>query len=117
MAKVSKGKYFTKIDLSKGYWQIPVAVEERKKLAFVTHQGMYQFKVMPFGVVNASAVFTRMMRRLLDGLQNTVNYIDDILMFSTDWDSHVELMATCLSVLGAPDLQRDQQSVLLVIHR
>ncbi|PIK46696.1 hypothetical protein BSL78_16434 [Apostichopus japonicus] len=67
MAKVSKGKYFTKIDLSKGYWQIPVAVEERKKLAFVTHQGMYQFRVMPFGVVNASAVFTRMMRRLLMG--------------------------------------------------
>lgn len=104
MAKVGKGKYFTKIDLAKGYWQIPVVEEERRKLAFVTHAGMFQFKVMPFGVVNSSVVFTRMMRKLLNGMPNVINSIDDILIYSEDWDSHIVLLRKVVERLRKAEL-------------
>ncbi len=63
-AGVTNAKYFSKIDLSKGYWQIPVRKEDRPKLAFATPDGTYQWVVMPFGVQNAPSVFTRMMRKV-----------------------------------------------------
>ncbi|PIK47157.1 hypothetical protein BSL78_15967 [Apostichopus japonicus] len=89
MVKISKGRFFSKLDLTKGYWQIPVAKTDRPKTAFVTHDGLYQFKVMPFGIINASAVFTRMMRRLLEGIPNVVNYIDDVLIYTENWGDHL----------------------------
>lgn len=89
MGQISKGRYFSKLDLSKGYWQIPIAVGDRDKTAFVTREGLFQFKVLPFGMVNAPAFFSRMMRRLLEGCNDVVNYIDDILIFTETWEQHV----------------------------
>lgn len=56
-ANLANDRYFTKIDLSKGYWQIPMKVEARPLTAFITHHGLFQFKTMPFGLVNAAATF------------------------------------------------------------
>ncbi|PIK58475.1 hypothetical protein BSL78_04608 [Apostichopus japonicus] len=67
MSRISAGRYFSKLDLTKGYWQIPVTECDKDKTAFVTTEGLYQFTVLPFGMVNAPAAFTRMMRRLLNG--------------------------------------------------
>ena len=89
MTEIGDAKFFTKVDLSKGYWQIPVTEKDREKTAFVTQEGQYQFRVLPFGLVNAPAVFTRMMRKLLQGLPHVLHYIDDILIFSSSWEDHV----------------------------
>ena len=65
-ALLSKAKYLSTLDLSKGYWQIPVAVEDIPKIGFVTPDGIYAFKLMPFGLlINPAATFNRMMRNLL----------------------------------------------------
>ena len=56
-AKVAKAWYFTKIDLSKGYWQLPVREADRHKFAFTTPDATYQWLVMPFEVQNAQAYF------------------------------------------------------------
>ncbi|XP_071491677.1 uncharacterized protein [Diadema antillarum] len=90
MSEIGEAKYFSKIDLSKGYWQIPVDERDREKTAFVTPEGQYQFRVLPFGMVNAPAVFTRMMRKLLAGLPHVVHYIDDVLVYSKTWEEHVD---------------------------
>ena len=87
--KVSHANYFTKIDLSKGYWQVPMSENSKPLTAFLTPDGLFQFTVMPFGLVNAPASFSRMMRRLLNGLDGTVNYIDDILVYSDTWEQHM----------------------------
>jgi len=59
--QVGQAKYITTLDLAKGYWQVPVAVEDQYKTAFVTSQGLFQFKVMPFGLCGAPVTFQRMM--------------------------------------------------------
>ena len=64
--------------------------ESKEMTAFITPDGLYQWKVMPFSVVNAPAVFTRMMRKVLYGIKDVENYIDDILIGTEDWDQHME---------------------------
>jgi hypothetical protein len=65
--------------------------EESKPLtAFVSPDGLFQFNTMPFGLVNAAATFSRVMRKLLKGLQCVHNYIDDILIHTTTWEEHIQ---------------------------
>lgn len=85
-------RYFSKIDLSKGYWQIKMSDRMREVTAFTTPMGLFQWKVMPFGLNVAPATFTRMMRKLLDGMKNVANFMDDILIFSETWEEHMALL-------------------------
>ena len=78
--KLNGEKYFTRIDLSKGYWQISTPVEDIPKTAFVTPDGSYEFLKMPFGMINSAATLTRAMKKLLHGLDNVEFYGDDILV-------------------------------------
>ena len=55
--KLGTAKYFTTLDLAAGYWQIRMEEFSQEKTAFITHQGLYEFNVMPFGVMNAPTVF------------------------------------------------------------
>ena len=63
----------------------------REKTAFITHSGLYEFNVMPFGLCNTPATFQRLVQRVLMGLESFCSvYIDDILVFSTNPEEHVE---------------------------
>ena len=63
--------------------------ESRAKTAFVTHEGLYKFRVMPFGLCNAPATFQRVMQRMFSGLDEFCNvYIDDIFVFSRNLGEH-----------------------------
>ena len=93
--QLNRAKYFSTLDLAAGNWQVKVHPQSREKTAFVTHQGLYQFNVMPFGLRTAPAVFQRLMQRVLAGLNpengvpfNSV-YIDDILVFSETFEDHL----------------------------
>ncbi|XP_071082592.1 uncharacterized protein [Haliotis cracherodii] len=77
------------IDVSKAYWQIPMEESSKELTAFITPDGLYQWKVMPFEVVNAPAVFSRLMRQVLHSIPNTDNYIDDIIEGTEEWSPHV----------------------------
>ena len=61
LTKFDKDLYLSKIDLSKGFWQIPVEEQCRHIKAFTTSKGAYQFKKTPFGLVNSPAGFNKMM--------------------------------------------------------
>ena len=87
-ASISQDKYFSKFDLTKGYWQVPMEENARPYTAFLTPSGLFQFCMMPFGLVNAPATFTRMMRQVLQGLEKTDNFIDDILIHTQTWEDH-----------------------------
>ena len=87
--RVGNATYITTLDLTKGYWQVPVAVEDREKTAFTTPCGLFQFTRMPFGLKGAPATFQRMVDRLLNGLEEFASaYMDDVIIFSTSWSDH-----------------------------
>ena len=62
--RVGDAKYVTKIDLLSGYWQVPLSQRAREISAFSTPDGLYQYKVMPFGMKNAPATFQRLVNTL-----------------------------------------------------
>ncbi|XP_072182172.1 uncharacterized protein [Diadema setosum] len=87
--RVGSAEYVSKLDLMKGYWQVPLDKDAREISAFVTPSGLYQCRVMPFGMKNSPATFQRMMNRVIAGHDNCVVYIDDVLVFSNTWEEHV----------------------------
>lgn len=66
---LSGSKYVCSLDMTNGYWQVAMDENERHKTAFVTHTGLYQFEVRPFGRTNSPATFERLMETVLTGLQ------------------------------------------------
>ncbi|KRX73465.1 Transposon Ty3-G Gag-Pol polyprotein [Trichinella sp. T6] len=84
-------KWFTTLDLASGYWQVEVDKRDREKTAFATPLGLYQLKVMPFGLCNAPGTFQRLMERTLSGLvgKSCLVYLDDIKVFSATEEEHL----------------------------
>ncbi|XP_055874586.1 uncharacterized protein LOC129924395 [Biomphalaria glabrata] len=87
--QVHKAKYFTKVDLTKGFWQLPIEESSRKYTAFKVPNGHFQFKYVPFGLANSPSFFNRTIRNVLQGLSNVIFYFDDILIYNDDWESHL----------------------------
>ncbi|KAK7108916.1 hypothetical protein V1264_013054 [Littorina saxatilis] len=99
-ASLQGRQHFTKIDLAKGYWQIPMAESDRAKTAFRTPQGLYQFKKMPFGMSTAPSTFARMMKMLDLDRFKSVHFFDDVLVATEDWCEHLEALDGLLTELG-----------------
>ena len=66
--KIDEAKYLSKLDLAKGFYQVPMAEDSRMKTAFLTPFGKYEFIRMPFGLNNAPFTFQRLMDVVLSGL-------------------------------------------------
>ena len=99
--QLGQAKYITTLDLAKGYWQVPVAEEDRHKTAFITTKGLYQFKMMPFGLCGAPATFQRMMDEVIRGMDKFASaYLDDLIVFSYNWEDHLTHLRVMLNRLG-----------------
>ena len=79
------------LDAFQGYHQIPLALDDQEKIAFVTHIGNYHYKVMPFGLKNAGFTYQRMMTRMFESLlgKNIEIYIDDMVVKSKMVSEHL----------------------------
>ena len=87
LTKLSGTKVYTKLDLASGFWQIPLDPETAKLTTFITPFGRFFYKRLPFGISSAPEIFQRTMSQILKG-ENHVCYIDDVLIFSEDEESH-----------------------------
>ena len=97
--KLSGDKFFSKIDLSKGYWQIAIPEEDIPKTAFVTPDGSYEFLKMPFGMINSAATLKRAMKKLIEDLDDVDFYWDDILVHTRTWEEHIRALRELFSRL------------------
>jgi len=102
-----RSKWFTVIDLASAYWQIQLRKKDRPKTAFLTRSGQYQFKVMPFGLNNASAIFQRLMNKILrQYIGKFVQvYLDDVIIYSNNLDEHKKHIKAVLEKIRKANLK------------
>ena len=100
-------EWFTTLDLRSGYWQVEVEPSDRPKTAFTTPYGLYQFRVMPFGLCNAPSTFQRLMELVLSGMcwEICLIYLDDVIVFGRNWDEHLQRLRQVLSRLQEAHLK------------
>ena len=104
---LGNARYFTTLDLASGYWQVPLDDDARPKTAFTTHQGLYEFVRMPFGLCNAPATFQHAMQLVLAGLEwrDCFVYIDDILVAPATFEEHLQQLEQVFDHLRAANLR------------
>ena len=87
-------KYFSKLDLRSGYYQVWIAEGDEPKTACVTRYGAYEFKVMPFSLTNAPSNFCTLMNRIFQPYldQFVVVHLDDIVVYSNTLAEHIEYL-------------------------
>ena len=100
-------QWFCTLDLASGCWQVFLSQEARIKTAFATHSGLFQFKVMSFGLCNTPATFERLMDRVLQGLRwsRCLVYLDDIISFGSMFGDALDNLTLIFDRLRAYGLQ------------
>ncbi len=91
---VGSAKFVSKLDLLKGYWQVPLTARASEISAFVTPDCFLQYNVMAFGLRNAAATFQRLVNLVLADVPNVNAYLDDLIVYSQSWPEHVSLLQT-----------------------
>ena len=95
-SSLHKAAIISLIDLRSGYWQLPIAEEDRSKTAFCVNGKQYEFLRMPFGLCNAPATFRRLLLRIFDDLSGVVIYGDDIVIYSENEVEHIKVLREVL---------------------
>ena len=100
-------QWFTTLDLLSGYWQVEMEDSDKEKTAFCTTEGLFQFRVMPFGLCNGPASFQRLMDLVLAGLQwsECLVYLDDVIVLGRTFLEHLQNLQSVLQRLRESGLR------------
>lgn len=104
--RLRQSRHIFLMDFKSGYWQIEVDECDREKTAFVTPDGLYEFKVMPFGLCAAPGTFQRVIDTVLTGLkwQRCLVYLDDVVVFASNFDYHLRQLRTVFQFIKTAGL-------------
>ncbi len=103
--RLGAARFYSTLDLTKGYWQIPLSPLSKEKTAFTTPFGLHQFVTLPFGLFGAPATFQRLMDKVLrPHSAYAAAYLDDIIIHSNDWQRHMEHLRVVLGALRVAGL-------------
>ncbi|XP_055543287.1 uncharacterized protein LOC129728846 [Wyeomyia smithii] len=102
--KLHGARYVSKFDLSSAYYHLELSSESRDLTTFLAENGMYRFTRLMFGVNCAPEIFQREISRILEGIENKIVYIDDILVFAETLEKLHSIVAKVLQILKANNL-------------
>ncbi len=88
LAKLAEAKYFSSLDFSQCYHQLPLAESDREKTAFCAFGKLYEYLRCPFGLKNAVAYCSRLMKEVLKNIENVIIYLDDLLVYGKTQKEH-----------------------------
>nr|XP_055032791.1 uncharacterized protein K02A2.6-like [Misgurnus anguillicaudatus] len=100
---------FSTIDLANAYHQVLLAEESRDMTAFITHEGLFRFRRVPYGLCSAPSAFSKMMSLVLKGLKGVQNYLDDVIVFGTGKEEHDHNLLMVLAALKEAGLQLNNE--------
>ncbi|RCN25553.1 reverse transcriptase, partial [Ancylostoma caninum] len=109
-------KFFTTLDLSSGYWQIKLSPRAQEKSAFTTTEGLYEFKVLPFGLASSPPVFQRMMHAVLGHLlgDEVACYLDDVMVATSTVERHLDLLNQVFGAFRNANLKLNPRKCVLL---
>ena len=116
---LGKSKFFSIIDLRSALLQLPLNEADKEKTAFTTKSGLYQFTTLPFGLKNSPSNFQRLMHRVLASLLRKICmvYLDDIIVFSEDYEALVQDVTQVLTRLRNYSLKIHSEKTTLATDR
>lgn len=103
--KLAGSKVYTTLDAASGFWQMALDEESSKLTTFITPNGRYCFKRLPFGITSAPEIFQRRMQELLHDHEGTVVYMDDILVFGATLEEHNSRLKKVMETIRASGLK------------
>ena len=104
-ARLRKGRYFSKLDLSQAYQQLPLDEHSKKYVVINTHRGLFRYTRLPFGISSAPGIFQRVIESILQGIDSVVVYLDDILISGSTEEGHLQVLDEVLSRLDRAGLR------------
>ena len=118
LAATQNARYFSALDITWGYWNLPIKERDKAKTAFATHEGLFEFNRMPFGLTNAPATFQRLMDAVTRGMNwvSTLVYLDDIIVFSSSFSEHLEHLTQLFARLRDANLKLKASKCLFCRH-
>nr|XP_037276745.1 uncharacterized protein K02A2.6-like [Rhipicephalus microplus] len=111
---LSGAAWFSKLDLAAAYHQVELAEESREITTFITHEGLFRFCRVCFGLASAPAAFQRMMQEILKGCKGVLFYIDDIIVFGKTKHEHNRNLREVLHRIAEAGLQLNQKCLFAV---
>ena len=109
MSSLAGSQFFSKLDASRGYWQLPLSESSQLLTTFMTNRGRFCFKRLPYGVCVASDVFQRVMSQLLEGMPGVVCYQDDILIHANTKAEHDKRLRMVLDKLAQTNIKLNKE--------
>ena len=107
MTAFNGSQLFSTLDMASGYWQIEMAEEDIEKTSFITHCGLFDFLVCPFGLCSLPETYQRMIDKMIAGLKwkICVAYLDDIIVYSQDFASHINNLKQVFKAIESANLR------------
>ncbi|CAM4605479.1 unnamed protein product [Caretta caretta] len=103
LAELRGAKMFSTLDFQSSYYQVMLHEDSRDLTAFITHEGLFRFKHVPYSLTSAPSVFQKKMSLILKNQHGVQCYLDDIIMFgntSEEHDNNLQSVLNCLSKTG-----------------
>ncbi|KAI2643107.1 Retrovirus-related Pol polyprotein from transposon 17.6 [Labeo rohita] len=114
--RLGRARFITTLDLTKGYWQVPLAEDAKEKTAFSTPTGHWQYRTLPFGLHGAPATFQRLMDVVLRPHQPyAAAYLDDVVIHSERWEEHLSHLRRVLTELRRAGLTANPRKCHLAL--